>query len=330
MAGVIIAHARHTEVLTVGCQGLDMPLNKSENMIVRSWLPFGTTEAAPNIFNVTSASHITQEGVTPEQDTMVARDVTFTPKQYMCIYGLTDKMTDLYEDDVSKQMKIQTGERMGLVKELAIYGGMKGCTNLFYSGGVSRATVDAKISEVLLQRICRNLGNNHGKIFRPMIAPSVNYGTSSVEASYVAFCSIDCKPDIRLLPGFIQTADYGKRDLISDHEFGTWQDIRFVTSTELKPYADAGAAVGALGLLSTSGSNADVYPVIVMAKEAFAQVKLEKRSDFDPIYVDVKTQDSGDPGGQRGYIGAKFWHTNGVLNNGWMAIGEVAVSSLTD
>lgn len=330
LAGEIIGHAMPTEVLTGACNNLKMPKNKSENLIVRSWVPYGATAAAPNIFTVDATAHITQEGVTPSADTIVARDVTFTLNQYMCLYAFTDKQYDLYEDDVADAMKEQTGERMGLVREMAIYGQMKACTNKFYSGGTSRATVDGKITAKFLQRISRSLDKNHAKMTRPEVSPSVNIGTSALETRYVVYCHTDCKADIRALSGFVPVASYGSKQVISDKEFGSWNEFCFVVSADLKPYADSGYAISGLNLVSTTGTSADVYPVIVMAKDAFAQVHLRGRESLEPIWLPPSMKDKSDPGGQRGYIGAKFWHTCGVLNSGWMAVGEVAVGDLLE
>jgi N4-gp56 family major capsid protein len=328
-AGEMLTFAKFTEVLTGATHNISMPENKSENLIVRQIVPYGGTVASPNIFTVSAAAHITQEGVTPSADTIVPRDVTFTLQQYMALYAFTDKQKILYEDDIPMAMKKNCGQRMGLVREMAIYGGMKACTNKFYAGGTSRSTVDGKVTPKLLRRITRSLAANHGKTLRPMIAPSSNYGSTSVEASYVLYTHTDLEADFRDLPNFKTTSDYGTRAIISEHELGTWEKLRIVCSADLAPIADAGAAVGALDLLSTTGSNADVYPVIIMAEEAFAQVSLRKRTDFEPLFIPT-TPSKSDPGGQRGYLGAKFWHTNGVLNNGWMAVAEVACSALSD
>lgn len=329
LAGEIIMHAEFTEVLTGACRTIKMPKNKSENLIVRSWVPYGGTAAAPNVFSVTAAAHITQEGVTPAADTIVPRDITFTLNQYMALYAFTDKQYDLYEDDVATAMKEQTGERMGLVREKAIEGALLACTNKFYSGGTTRGTVDGKITAKFMNRMVRSLRSNHAQTLRPEIAPSVNYNTSPVEASYVAYAHTDCEQDIRDLPGFIVVAKYGGKQVVSEHELGTWNNIRFILSAELAPVADSGALISGLGLVSTTGSNADVYRVILMGKEAAAQVALRGEDSLTPIWLPPKPS-SADPGGQRGYIGAKFWHTVGVLNSGWMAVGEVAISDLLE
>lgn len=329
MAGEIIGHAINTEVLCSAVKQLEMPKNKSDTMIVRSWVPYGGTAAEPNKWSVTAESHITQEGVTPASDTIVPRDVSFTLTQYMALYSLTDKDFDLYEDDVADAMKEQTGERMGLVREMAIYGKMKACTTKFYSGGTSRVTVDEGINERLISNIVRTLQANHGVKITKILSPSKDYGTTSVEAGYVAYVHTDAEYDIRRLPGFREVAGYGSRQVINDYELGTWQNVRFIVSPELSSFKDAGAAVGATGLASTTGTSIDVYPMIFLAKEAFAQVKLRGSAAITPIYLPPGQNDKYDPGGQRGYIGAKFWHGAEILNQGWIAVAEVGISKLT-
>lgn len=337
MAGEILGHAIATEVLTPAIDNKEMPKNKSDTIVFRSWVPYGGTAANPNTFFATgltgdtfASSHITQEGVTPSADTIVPRDVVMTLNQYMALYALTDKDYDLHEDDIASAMKEQTGERMGLVREMAIYGQMKASTNKFY-GGVSRttrATVDGAITETLASKIVRSLKANHAKEITKIVPPSTNYGTSAVEASYVCYVHTDAEYDIRRLPGFTEVARYGNRTPISEYELGTWQRIRFVVSPELQPYLAAGAAVGSTGLASVGGSNIDVYPFVFLSKNAFAQVALRGESSIDPIFIRPDQKDKNDPGGQRGYIGAKFWHSCGVLNQGWLAVLEAGVTSL--
>jgi len=337
MAGEIMAHAKHTEVLTPAIQNLDMPKNKSDTLVVRSWVPFGGTVSAPNSFFGTgltgdtfAASHITQEGITPAADTIVPRDVTLQLNQYMALYALTDKDFDLYEDDVAEAMKEQTGERMGLVREMAIYGQMKSSTNKFYagSGATSRSGVNTTVAERYVSKVVRSLLANHGQVITKILSPSTDFGTTSVEAAYVCYVHTDAEYDIRRLPGFREVAAYGQRKVISEYELGTWQRVRFVVSPELQPVLAGGAAIGTTGLSSIGGVNIDIYPFIFLSKDAFAQVSLRGSAAIEPIFLPPGAKDKNDPGGQRGYIGAKFWHTSGVLNQGWIAVLEAGVTAL--
>jgi N4-gp56 family major capsid protein len=330
MAGEIIGHAMATEVLSIAASQKDMPKNKSDTIVYRSWVPYGGTVAAPNTWSVTAESHLTQEGVTPPADSIVPRDVTIKLNQYMALYAITDKDFDLHEDDIPAAMKEQTGERMGLVREMALYGQLKAATNKFYSGittVTTRATVDASVTEKAISSVVRSLQSNHGVKITKILSPSQAYGTTSVEAAYICFVHTDAEYDIRRLTGFTPVADYGSRQPICPEELGTWQNVRFITSAELYPYLDAGAAVGTTGLKANS-TKVDVYPFIFLAKDAFAQIKLRGANSIDPIYVPVNQKDKNDPGGQRGYIGAKFWHGAGILNPGWVAVLEAGVTAL--
>jgi N4-gp56 family major capsid protein len=333
LAGEIIRHAIPTEVLAKPINQMDMPKNKSDTLIVRSWVPYGGTVAQPNQFTVSAEAHITTEGVTPAADTIVPRDVTFTLNQYMALYALTDKDYDLYEDDIAAAMKEQTGERMGLVREMALYGKMKAATNKFYAGGGStRASVNTFVTEALISKVVRTLQANHGTKITKILGTSGDYGTTFVEASYVCFTHTDQEYDIRRLAGFRDIAAYANRQVICEWELGTWQNIRFITSPELNPIINTGVAVASSvppnGIKSTGGANIDVYPMIFMAKDAFAQVKLRGSAALDPIWLPPGQKDKNDPGGQRGYIGAKFYHACEILNQGWIAVAEVGVSAL--
>lgn len=327
--GEILAHAIPVEVLGIVGQQRKIPKNNGDNVVFRRWLPYGGTTTAPNTWVVTAAAHVTQEGVTPAADTLTPQDVSATLQQYSVLYALTDKTADIYEDDVAMEMKKQTGERLGLVREMVRYGALRGCTNKFYSGGTTRATVAQKITLPFLRKITRSLRANHGKFITGILAPSANFNTSAIEASFMVFAHTDCEQDIRDLPGFKETAIYGQRKIAHEMEIGSAENFRFILSPELASVADAGAAIGSTGLYSTSLSNIDVYPVIIMAEDAFGQVMLRGKESIDVTYIPPGQKDKTDPLGQRGYIGASNWFACVVLNNGWMAVAEVGVTLLS-
>lgn len=331
LKGEILAHAIPVEVLGITGQNKKMPKNVGDNVVYRRWLPFGAANTNVNTENrpaVVVANHLTQEGVTPTADTMTPVDVSVTLAQYACLYAVTDKTVDLYEDNVPDEMKKQTGERMGLLREMIRYGVLKAGTNVFYAGGTSRATTDEKISLGLLRKVSRNLLSNHGKSITGILAPSANYSTAPVEAGFLVFCHTDCENDIRDLPGFREVAAYGSRKPVHDQEVGSTDRYRFIVSPELAPYADSGAAVGSTGLYSTTGSNIDVYPIIVVAEDAWGDVALRGANSMDPTWIPPGQKDKNDPLGQRGYIGAKFYDAAVILNGGWMAVIEAGVKSL--
>jgi N4-gp56 family major capsid protein len=331
--GEILAHAMPTEVLSLGVTMKSMPKNGGETIVYRRWLPFGAAATNANTINrwsVTALAHLTSEGVTPTADVLVPQDISVTMNQYACLYSVTDKTVDMSEDgaEIPGEMKKQTGERMGLVREMVRYGALKACSNKFYAGGTTRATVDEKITLPFLRKITRGLKANHAKTKTSILSPSPNYGTSSVEAAYLVFAHTDCENDIRDLPGFKETASYGQRKVISPEEVGSCEGFRFILSPELASIPDVGAAIGATGLFSTTGTLLDVYPVLVMAEDAAGDVALRGMNSLDPTWLPPGVKDKNDPLGQRGYIGAKFYGAALVTNDGWMAAAEVGVTAL--
>lgn len=330
--GQILAHAVPTEVLGITGSNQDMPKKQGDNIIFRRWIPFGgalTNSSTINQWVVTVGAHALQEGVTPSADSLTPQDITVLMQQYGCLYMYTDRQDDLHEDDIPPQMKKQTGERMGLVREMVRYGALKAATNLFYSGGTSRATVAATVSYNLLSKIARSLLANHAKTITRVLSPSPLFNTTGIEAGFLVFCHTDNEHDIRALPGFKETTVYGQKKTVHEMEIGSLGRFRFVVSPELAGYADSGAAIAGTTLFSTTGTLADVYPMIVVAEDAWGEVALRGESSFE--YTDLKPgqKDKSDPHGQRGYVGAKFYSAATVLNNGWMAIAEVAITSLS-
>ncbi len=329
--GEILAHAIPVEVLGITGTQKRLPNNKGDTVVFRRFLPYSgmdnrwiTPQNATNF----AASQQTVEGVTPAADTLGAVDISATLQQYGVLYAVTDKTVDLYEDDIPAEMKRQTGERVGLLREMVRYGALKGATNSFYAGGNSRGTVDQTISLHGLRKIGRSLLANHARQITQILDPSENFNTTPVEAGFLVFCHTDLEPDIRDLPGFVKVAEYGTRKPVNEYEIGSVERFRFILSPELVPYADAGALVGSTALCSTTGTNIDVYPIVVTGDDAWGQVALRGRDAIEPTWIPPGQKDKNDPLGQRGYIGATFYFTCVVLNQGYMAVYEVGSTSL--
>ena len=329
--GELLKHAVPKEVLGITGANHQMPKNNSDTIVFRRWIPHGgasTNATTQNQWTVTTASHETSEGVTVTPDTISAVDITVTMRQYSCLYMYTDKVADMYEDDVPAGMKKLTGQRMGLLREMIRYGALKGNTNKFYSGGTTRATVDEALSYNFLSKISRSLLGNRADPITEVLKASPNFNTTPVEAAFLVFCHTDCEHDIRAIPGFKEVVSYGTVKSVHAMELGSSGRYRFIVSPELGSIIDAGAAVGATGLKSTGASNIDVYPVIVVAEDAWGDVALRGMGSFDHTDLRPGQKDKFDPQGQRGYVGAKFYSAAFVQNDGWMAVGEVGVTDI--
>jgi len=341
-AGRILAHAIAQEMLAKMGTQHSLPKNVSDTIIFRRWLPYGataSTSSSQNQFfqnangdrgNAIVQAHQTAEGITPPPDSITPLDITVVMQQYTCLYGYTDKTADLYEDDIPAQMKIQISERVTFVNELKIYGELKAGTNQYYGGAAATTigTVTAPITLNMVRRIVKNLDANHGKPINKMLSASDKYGTTPVRMGYTVYHHSDLSPDIRDMAGFEDAIKYASGTPLPG-ELGKVEEFRFIKHPDLPPLQNAGAAVAsAPGMQSTSAVNIDVYPFIVLADEAFGQVALRGMGAIKPAFLPTGVIDKADVFGQRGYAGAMWWKAVVRQNEGWMATGNVAVSTI--
>ncbi len=336
--GEILKHAMPQEVL--GRVGVSLkktiPKNTSETVVYRRWLPKGATAAAPNTWNVDPVAHRLNEGETPGAETITAQDIQVSLQEYGVLYKYTNRVADMYEDDVPAEMKRLTGERFGLLMEMIRYGVLKGGTNKFFSGSVSaRGSVTALVSANNFRNIARSMSNNLASKVTRVLSASPGVGTQPIEAAFVAVCHSDLEADLRSqLSGFVHISEYGDRKPMHENELGSWEQFRFVTSPHLAPYLNAGTTATANtrlagGVPNSGGSeNVDVYPIMVMSEECYGDVMLRGKDSFSVTHLSPGQKTKDDPLGQRGYVGAQAYFAAVRLNEGHMAIYETAVSSL--
>ena len=339
--GQILAHAEAKERLGKTGRQVPMPKNNSDTYVARRFLPYGATATNANTQNqffqtgngdrssaMIQANQIA-EGVTPSPDSLIAVDITVVLVQYGCLYGFTDKTFLLYEDDIPAEMIKQVGERVVLVNEQIIYGALKASTNQFYGGaGTSISTVNGAITLGMVRKIVKNLQANHAEPITSVLGSSTNFDTSAVPEGYVVYVNSDMNPDIRDLPNFTPAEKYASGKPMP-YELGMCENFRFVWSPDLPSLQNAGAAVGATGLYSTTGVNIDVYQFIVAAENAWSQIAVRGRQSLETTYLEPGKKDKADPLGQRGYAGTAWWKAVMVENPGWMAVGNVGVKTLT-
>jgi len=342
LKGEILKHSVPREVLGLIGNTKPMPKNSGDTVVFRRWLPKNATTSAPNqLFadasgdrgNAYAQSYLVSEGITPNAETLTPQDITATLDEYSVLFGYTKRTADLYEDDVPSEMKMQTGERIALVREMVRFGVIKGCTNKFYGGtGTSRATVNGKLSLKLLRKITKSLDVNHTEKVTQILAASTKYGTSAVEPAFFVFIHTDLKPDARDIPGFVPVSKYGTMKAVSPYEFGSVEEFRIIASPELISVQNAATSstAAADGLVTTGGTYSDVYQVVVAGRDAWGDVALRGASALEVYNLPPGKIDKNDPTGQRGYCGGSTYFTAVLLNQYHMAVAEVGASVLTD
>lgn len=314
----MLKHAMPVVILDKFGQLRPMPKNKTQTIKFRR----------PKTF--TAATTPLVEGVTPTATQFSYEDVETSLKQYGQVVEVTDVIEDTHEDPVLNDAAVQCGENIGRTQEALNWGVLRAGTNVFYANGAARNAVNTPVSLSKQRAVMRALKAQKAYKITRILSGSVNYATRPVEASYPAVHHTDCEQDIRELPGFTPVADYGSRQVISEYELGSVEDARYICSPDLDPFTDAGGDRGGSGtnMVSTSGTSADVYPILYMGKEAYGIVPLRGQGSVSPSILRPGQKTKSDPLGQRGYVGWKMWHTSVILNQLWMARLEVAVTEL--
>ena len=324
----MLPHAEAPMVLgSFGTQE-QQPLNKTETIVFRRVKPFNS--AANETAQITPASFETAEGVTPDSYTIDYVDVSVTLKQYAVLFKLTSKAALMYEDNIPDHMIKQTGEVIAEIAELVAYGEVKSGTNVDYSNGSTRAGVNTAITLGVLRQAARTLESSYAKKVTTKVASGPNFDTEAIEPAYPVFHHTNCNSDIRDLPGFVPVTKYGSAvKPIHPRELGACEEFRFIPSPLFKPYLAAGSAT-LNGMLSAAGAAVDVYPMIVMAEEAWGHVSLKGhgKTSISPTYLPPSQKSHSNPSGMFGFVGADFWYNAVRLNENHIVRIETGVTAL--
>jgi N4-gp56 family major capsid protein len=337
--GETLKLASTREILCKAGRAVRFPQGNSDTYAARRWLPYGATAGSPNTFFPTTTntdrgesivnSHKTAEGVTSTPDALVPQDIQVVMQQFDCLYGFTDKMLRLGEDDLLAQMSKQIAQRTALVNELQVFGVLKGGTNIFYGGtGTSRATTNGRVTLNMVRKITKSLAVNHAEEVTEVLSAGNKFGTTPVEPGFIFYGHTDLAPDIRDLPGFTPTVEYASGTPMP-FELGKTETIRFILSPEFPPILNGGASVASAPgyQYDPSGTSNDVYTFLVTAADAWSSVAVRGMDAMKVNFVAPESSPS-DPHGQRGYTGAIWWKATLIENNGWMAVGHVLASAL--
>lgn len=325
----MLKHAMPIKVLSTFGTQKQIPQNKTDTVVFRRALPIDAgSNGAPNI---TASNYLLQEGVTPGSRTITYQDVQVTLQQYGVLMKLSSKAEAMYEDDIPGDMVKLVGEHMASIEELISYGVVRGGTNVVFANGTQRSAVNTAITLNKLRQAARQLESAHAQLVTEKLAASVNFNTTAIEPGYLVFIHTDMEADFRNLTNFVPVARYGSQKPVHEREVGTVERFRIVTSPYFRPFLSAGGSITSGTFLSnggTSGTTADVYPIMVVAQEAWGQVALKGMGAIQPIYLPAKQITHANPMGQFGYVGANFYKNAVRLNENWMVRIEAACSAL--
>jgi N4-gp56 family major capsid protein len=272
------------------------------------------------------------EGVTPAGQKLRHTDVPCTIEQYGDMVMITDVIQDTHEDPVLNESITLCAEQIKETVETIRINALKGGTTVFYSGGATtRATVDGTVTRGDLRKITRYLNRMKAQTIGQIVKATPKVATEPVAPAFFAMCHTDLDSDIRNLPGFVSVEKYSESDKALAFEIGKCENIRFICT----PMFTAWSAAGLTGTTFLTGgadpgtttAQCDVYPIIIVGKDAYGIVPLQGENVVSPSVLNPNKPDKSDPLGQRGYVSWKLYQSICLLNQTWIVRYEVACTA---
>ena len=328
----LLKHVESVQVLgKFGAQKIQ-PRNKTATTIFSRVTPYNAS--AVGVPQITATSFRLTEGTPPNAHQLQYTNVYGTVSHYGYLMRWTDETAALHELDVPEDMKKQVGDTLGEVIELVAYGQLRGGTSVIRANGSTRAAINTTITLDHLRLAMRTIKANRGKLVTKAINPGPNFGTSAIQASMPVFHHTDMTADIQRLAGYVSIVNYGTAiKPIHENEHGYCQGFRFIESPVLGPFLAQGATVGGTGMVAADSTNVDVYPLIVMAEDAWGHISLKGEKNaytgIDPTVIPPNQKSKSDPLGQNGFVGAGAWYGCIRTNENWMIRIEACASALT-
>jgi len=309
-------------------QNYPIPQNNTKTAKFRRYFLQGATGAAgsgnpANPFFTPLALSPLVEGVTPAGNRLASVDYTVQLNQYGDYVTISDVVMDTHEDPVLREATGIMAEQASMTIETIRFNILKAGTNVFYANGGARASVNTPISLAVQRQITTGILRQNGKMITSVVKSTPDYRTEPVEGAFIALGHPDLETDIRNMSGYINPKQYGTTTPY-ENEIGAVERVRYLTSTIFAPFADAGGAKGTMR--STTGTSADVYPVLVIARDAYGIVPLKGKDSLTPMVVNPKPA-PGDPLAQRGTVGWKAWQSAVILQDAYLVRLEVAATA---
>ena len=256
------------------------------------------------------------EGVTPAGSSLSVTDVTVSLAQYGDYVTLSDFVQLTTLDPLLTETADVLGDQAGTTIDVVRRDVLVAGTSVAYSNGSVRTAVNTILSAGMLKSAVRALKRQNAKKLKQAMSAGSAVATQGLRASFVAIIHPDTEATLKSITGYVPLNAYPSQMSVMEDEVGYFDEIRFVASTNAKVFANGGAT-GGTNVISTGGSNADVYATLIFAADAYGIVPLSGEA-LKNIVKPLGSAGSADPLDQRSTSGWKATTATVILNDAWM------------
>lgn len=255
------------------------------------------------------------EGVTPAGSSLAVTDIVSTLAQYGDFITLSDMVSMTNQDPVVTEATDVLGDQAGTTIDLTRRDVLVAGTNVAYAAGVAnRLSLTGKLTGADLDKAIRFLKNQNAKFMKEGIMPSDGVGTGAIRKAFIGIVHPDVEFDLEQIAGFRAVSDYSSQQGVIEDEIGSYKNIRFVTSTNAKVWAD-GTTVLTAGFKGVTKN--DVYATLIIAAESYGVSPLAGQA-MNTYVKALGSAGTADPLEQRSTVGWKATTVTTILNQSWL------------
>lgn len=273
------------------------------------------------------------EGINNAVRNLVPENVYVTLSEYQESFGWTSQAENMDPLDYAAGAAEVGHDLVKRDRTALKWSEMISGTQVIYNSSSisSRGTVNGVITAGRIDQAVSILQAAKAKAYANLALGSNKVGSSGLMAGFRAYGHTDLLPDLEALRNWVPVSNYPADVRGNPNEVGAAASgrCRFVLSSELTPVADIGAAVSGTNLRSTTGTLADVYPIVIVGQGAMSCVPLRKRGTSGKGNLTVhqiNTPDRSDPGNLTRIWSAVWTEGYLVTNELWVIRVEVACS----
>lgn len=268
--------------------------------------------------NLVAATTPLSDGITPSGSQLSVTDITATVAQYGDFVTVTDVLDFQSQDPVLMEAAEILGDQMGDTLDQLTRDVLSAGTNVYYAGTGhtlrNQVAAGELITLALVQKSVRLLKTNKARRMTKMVNATTGYGTTPLNASYIAICHPNTTFDLKAISTWVSVEKYASTNGIMEGEVGKLDEVRFVETTNAKVFTGAGAA------------GIDVYATLVFGSDAYGTTRISGEA-VKNIVKPLGSAGSADPLEQRATSGWKATFVAKVLNDAFLLRLECAVSA---
>jgi len=216
--------------------------NNNHNLFGRAFtLPQKNTDtmAFRRQENFNSDPVVLSEDSDPAPEQVQKFDINVTIQEFGKVTLLSRKVLLVVEDDTANEVADNLSQCMHTMLDKVTRDVWdSGVAQISCLSGVNGNAI-TEWTQTDFSRAIAYLDENNTEKMTPTVDGTSRFGTGPVEAAFWINAHVKLKADIRALDSFVPTSQYGSQDSVLKSEFGSLDEGRVVTSTNVKVSTDA-------------------------------------------------------------------------------------------